>query len=153
MFQSRTRQILLIFELLRFSRAPFASRRVGSNGTEFIMCHVLIIEDEPLIALDLEDLLRANGALSFSFAEGQQAAIALARLTRPDLIMSDVSLVDGSGPLAVEAIHGEMGAIPVIFVTATPEAISPCASSAQIFRKPLDRRAIGRAFRELAFEA
>lgn len=117
------------------------------------MCHVLIIEDEPLIALDLEDLLEQNGALTFSFADGQRAAIASSRDIRPDFILSDVSLLEGTGPLAVQAIRGELGAIPVIFVTATPEACSPCAPPGQVFRKPIDRRAIGAAFRRMAFAA
>ena len=117
------------------------------------MCHVLIIEDEPLIALDLEDLLERNGALTFSFADGQQAAIDASRENRPDFILSDVSLLEGTGPLAVQAICREFGTIPVIFVTATPEACSPGAAPAVIFRKPLDRPAIGAAFRRLAFAA
>lgn len=115
------------------------------------MCHVLIIEDEPLIALDLEDLLQMHGARSFSFADGQRDAVRAARTTRPDVILSDVSLREGSGPLAVQTIRDEMGPIPVIFVTATPEACNPCAPPGQVFRKPLDRPAIGAAFRLLAF--
>ena len=117
------------------------------------MCHVLIIEDEPLIALDLEDLLEGFGALTFSFADSQQGALCASRDVRPDFILSDVSLLEGPGPLAVEAIRGELGAIPVIFVTATPEACSPCGPPAQVFRKPLDRPAIGAAFRRMAFPA
>lgn len=117
------------------------------------MCHVLIIEDEPLIALDLEDLLQGYGALTFSIADGQRAAINASREHRPDFILSDVSLLEGTGPLAVQAIHRELGAIPVIFVTATPEACSPCAPPGQVFRKPMDRPAIGAAFRRLAFPA
>ena len=117
------------------------------------MCHVLIIEEEPLIALDLEDLLGSCGAQTFSFADSQRGAIDASRDIRPDFILSDVALLEGTGPLAVEAIHGELGAIPVIFVTATPEACSPCAPPAQVFRKPMDRPAIGAAFRRMAFAA
>ncbi len=117
------------------------------------MCHVLIIEDETLIALDIEDLLEAHGALSFSFANGQQTALNAARITRPDFILSDVSLLEGSGPLAVQAIRHEFGPIPVIFVTATPDSCTPYDLPAQIFRKPMDRPAIGAAFRQMAFAA
>jgi CheY-like chemotaxis protein len=115
------------------------------------VCHVLIIEDEALIALDLEDLLEAAGALTFSFAESQDTAIGAAMANRPDMIIADVSLVEGTGPLAVEAIRGAYGPIPVIFITATPEACSPCPPPAEVFRKPLNRPAIGEAFRRLAF--
>lgn len=115
------------------------------------MCHVLIIEDEPLIALDLENLLEANGAVTFRFADGQKAAVAASREVRPDFILSDVSLADGTGPLAVEAIQRELGNIPVIFVTAMPEAYLSCDPPAQVFRKPMNRPAIGAAFRSMAF--
>jgi len=113
----------------------------------------LIIEDELLIAMDLEALLRAQGAISFSFAETEEGAIHEARAVRPDFIMSDVSLTPGSGPLAVAAILAELGPIPAIFITATPESCHSCARPEQIFRKPLDRPAIARAFREMAFAA
>lgn len=118
-----------------------------------VLCHVLIIEDEPLIALDLEDLLQAYGAVTFSFAESQRSAIEASREQRPDFILSDVSLIEGTGPLAVQAIQGEHGDIPVIFVTATPDACSPCAPPGRVFHKPMDRPAIGAAFRRMAFTA
>ncbi|HSI17980.1 MAG TPA: response regulator [Sphingomonas sp.] len=117
------------------------------------MCHVLIIEDEPLIALDLEDLLGRYGALTFSFADSQQGAIQASRDIRPDFILSDVSLLQGTGPLAVQAIRNEFGDIPVIFVTATPDVCAPCEPPGQIFRKPMNRPAIGAAFRRMAFAA
>ena len=117
------------------------------------MCHVLIIEDEPLIALDLEDLLTRHGALTFSFADSQRGAIDASRDVRPDFILSDVSLLEGTGPLAVQAIRTELGPIPVIFVTTTPEACAPCAPPGHVFRKPMDRPAIGAAFRKMAFAA
>lgn len=113
------------------------------------MCHVLIIEDEPLIALDLEDLLKAHGAQTFSFADTQRSAVDEAKAHRPDFILSDVWLFEGTGPLAVESIRGEAGPIPVIFVTATPDACTPCAPPGMIFRKPLDRPAIGAAFERM----
>lgn len=115
--------------------------------------HVLIIEDETLIALDLEDVLERHGALTFSFAESEADALEAARDTRPDFITSDISLLHGHGPLAVQKIRAEMGAIPVIFVTATPEACSPREAGDEVFRKPLDRPAIGAAFRRMAFGA
>ena len=113
------------------------------------MCHVLIIEDEPLIALDLEDLLQRYGARTFSFADTQQGAIDEARIRPPDVILSDVNLLEGTGPLAVKAIRVEFGDVPVIFVTATPDACSPCDPPGRVFRKPLNRPAIGAAFQEM----
>ena len=56
------------------------------------MCHVLIIEDEALIALDIQDMLSTAGATTFSFAETEREAVDAARERRPDVIMSDVRL-------------------------------------------------------------
>jgi CheY-like chemotaxis protein len=111
------------------------------------VCHVLIIEDEALIALDLQDILMSTGATTVSFAETEQGAIDSARRRRPDVITSDVMLREGSGPRAVEAILGEMGPLPVIFITATPDACMPCMPPARILSKPVTDAAVRQAFR------
>ena len=61
------------------------------------MCHVLIIEDEPILAMDLEALLEAEGATSFSFAVSEEEAVSEALARTPGLITSDVKLVEGTG--------------------------------------------------------
>jgi CheY-like chemotaxis protein len=112
-----------------------------------LVCHVLIIEDEALIALDLQDILGATGATTFAFAETQQEAIAAARLQRPDVITSDVMLREGTGPAAVAMIQDEMGSMPVIFITATPSACRPCLAENQILAKPASDAQVRAAFR------
>ena len=62
------------------------------------MCHVLIIEDEAMIAIDLEHLLEREGATSFSFAASEGEALAAAWERRPDVITSDVTLLEGRVP-------------------------------------------------------
>ena len=111
------------------------------------MCHVLIIEDEALIALDIQDMLSMAGATTFSFAETEREAIDAARVQRPDVIMSDVMLREGTGPHAVEAIRGEMGPLPVIFITATPQACASCGTFAVILGKPMIDARVREAFR------
>ena len=115
------------------------------------MCHVLIIEDEAPIALDLGMLLERHGATSFAFATGQAEAVAVARQRCPDIITSDVGLLEGTGPRAVEITRIEYGPVPVIFITAMPHLCTPCAQPTRVFSKPLDRLSVGAAFRELAF--
>ena len=80
--------------------------------------HALIIEDEPIIAMLIEDHLRALGYTSVDFAVTEAEAVAAARRRCPDLITSDVRLPEGCGIAAVEAICGG-GRIPVVFITAT----------------------------------
>ncbi|WP_267397770.1 MULTISPECIES: response regulator [unclassified Sphingomonas] len=112
------------------------------------MCHVLIIEDEPLVAMDLEALLEREGATSFAFAASQADAVREAFSRRPDFITSDVSLTEGTGPLAVEAIIKGLGRVPVIFITGTPDACRPC-DAGPVLSKPFNRTAIAKAFHDL----
>jgi CheY-like chemotaxis protein len=114
------------------------------------VCHVLIIEDEFLIALDLQDLLEAHGADTFAFAATEAGAIKAAKEQKPDFITSDVVLAKGTGPRAVEVILQEIGPVPVIFITGTPEACDPCPPPARILGKPLSYPAIISAFLEMA---
>ncbi len=114
------------------------------------MCHVLIIEDEALIALDLQGLLEEYGATSFDFAATEAEAVEAAKARRPDFITSDVKLRTGTGPNAIGIIRSLLGPVPVVFITGTPEACIPCDPTAPIFGKPLHDSAIGDAFRHLA---
>jgi CheY-like chemotaxis protein len=54
--------------------------------------HALIIEDEPLIAMLIEDCLRLLGYDSIQFAATEAEAVAAASMRCPDLITSDVRL-------------------------------------------------------------
>lgn len=114
------------------------------------MCHVLIIEDEPLLALLVRDVLEEVGATSFSFADTQERAVAAALTSPPALITSDVKLRDGTGPLAVNTIHDKLGPIPVIFITASPAECQPCNPPGRVLCKPLNLAALADAFREMA---
>ena len=114
------------------------------------VCHVLIIEDEPLIAMLVRDLLEEEGATSFSFAETQDGAVAAAISERPALITSDVKLVEGTGPLAIAAIHHRLGPIPVIFITGTPAECQPCNPPGRVLTKPFNNTELASAFHEMA---
>lgn len=86
------------------------------------MCHVLIIEDEPMIAMLLQDILEETGATSFAFAATELDAVRLAVEQPPSVITSDVRLLEGTGLGAVEEIRRKLGEVPVVFITASPEA-------------------------------
>ena len=109
--------------------------------------HVLIIEDEPFVAMFIEDALRGAGAGTFSFACTQEEAVAAAQERRPDFITADVNLLSGTGPAAVEAIHQGAGDIPVLFITATPDACRPCAPPGDVISKPASGTDIAHRFR------
>ena len=112
------------------------------------MCHVLIIEDEPLVAMAIEIALEEAGATSFDIAENEQDAVIAARRRRPEVITSDVKLKAGTGPLAVQAIRAEQGDTPVIFVTGSPEECQPCDPPGIVLTKPFNASHLIDAFRQ-----
>lgn len=114
------------------------------------MCHVLVIEDDFLIAEHIIQLAHEGGATSIAQADTQEGAITAARSHKPDVIMSDVKLTRGTGPLAVQAIIAEHGATAVIFITGSPESCRPCESPAVIITKPIRDQSVVEAFRRLA---
>lgn len=83
---------------------------------------VLIIEDEPLIALDLQNLVEELGHTVVDVARTHVEALkAIQTRQKPGLILADIQLADGSSGLeAVNEILEDF-AVPVIFITAYPE--------------------------------
>jgi CheY-like chemotaxis protein len=88
---------------------------------EQIATDVLIIEDEPWIALDLRGLVEELGHKVVAVARTHKEAVAAIEEARPGLILADIQLADGSSGL--EAVNEILGSLstPVIFVTAYPE--------------------------------
>ena len=84
---------------------------------------VLIIEDEPLISMQLEDLVKSLGHdICGTAATRTQAQEVVAQKT-PGLVLADIQLADGSSGLdAVDDILA-IDSIPVIFITAYPERL------------------------------
>ncbi len=113
------------------------------------MCHVLIIEDDAIAALDVMQTLRGEGATSFSFADTEREAVRCAQEMRPAVITSDVMLASGSGPGAVYAIEAELGPLPVIFITATPDQCEPCGPH-PVLEKPFGASHLAAVFRSVA---
>ncbi len=84
---------------------------------------VLIIEDEPVIAMDIEELVQSCGHNVVGVAASEAEAVEIAERTRPGLILADINLgIGGDGTTAVSRIMRHHYA-PVIFVTAYPERL------------------------------
>jgi CheY-like chemotaxis protein len=84
---------------------------------------VLIIEDEPIIAMDIEELVRSCGHRVVGVAASEAEAVEIAHRVRPGLILADINLGrGGDGSAAVARIMRDHYA-PVIFVTAYPERL------------------------------
>ena len=88
-----------------------------------IATDIMIIEDEPLIAMDLESLVEGLGHHVTGVARTRSEAVKLAGDKRPGLILADIQLADGSSGL--DAVNDLLGTfeVPVIFITAYPETV------------------------------
>jgi DNA-directed RNA polymerase specialized sigma24 family protein len=82
---------------------------------------VLIIEDEPIIGLDLTRLTRELGHRVIGVAATRDEAVSMARRSEPGLVLADIRLADGSSGMDAAADILQSFDIPVIFITAFPE--------------------------------
>jgi CheY-like chemotaxis protein/DNA-directed RNA polymerase specialized sigma24 family protein len=90
----------------------------GKEIADQIRTDVLIIEDEPFIALHLQTLVEELGHHVSGIARTQREAVEAAKEHPPGLILADIQLADGSSGL--DAVHQILGSfsMPVIFITA-----------------------------------
>lgn len=90
---------------------------------ETLRSRVLIIEDEPLIAMHLEQIVEDMGHDVAGMAMTHKAAIAKAHEVTPELVLADIQLADGSSGLEATREILEHFDVPVVFVTAYPERL------------------------------
>ena len=88
-----------------------------------IATDVLIIEDEPMIAMELESLVTGLGHRPNGIARTHAEALRLASLHQPGLILADIRLADRSS--GIDAVNDLLGTseVPVVFITAYPERL------------------------------
>lgn len=130
------RQALLLTTLEEFSAADTAQiLGLGSDEVQALVARaieeiesettteVLIIEDEPLISMQLEGLVSDLGHTVIGTAATRTQAREIFADKRPGLVLADIQLADGSSGIdAVEDIL-KFGDVPVIFITAYPEKL------------------------------
>ncbi len=112
---------------------------------------VLIIEDEPIIALDLTRLVRELGHRVTATAATRTEAVTAAEKTKPGLVLADIHLADGSNGMDAAADILTILDIPVIFITAFPEHLltgerpEPAFLITKPFREDTVKALIGQA--------
>ena len=96
-----------------------AAREIAAR----IATDVLIIEDEPVIAMDIQAVVERLGHRVVATARTRKQAVREAVRAKPGLILADIQLADGSSGLdAVNEILTSFE-VPVVFVTAYPERL------------------------------
>jgi DNA-directed RNA polymerase specialized sigma24 family protein len=88
-----------------------------------VATQIMIIEDEPLIAMDIEQLVEGLGHEVVGIARTRKEAVAMFASAQPKMILADIQLADGSSGIDAvnDILHSE--AVPVIFITAFPERL------------------------------
>jgi len=84
---------------------------------------VLVIEDEPMIAMDLEGILEGLGHRVMGVARTHAEALKATSQEQPGLVLADIQLADGSSGL--DAVNDMLRSfqVPVIFITAYPDRL------------------------------
>ena len=130
------RQAFLLMAVERFSNDEGAEI-LGVSDVEFshlidtasqemarqVATSVLIIEDEPLIAMDIEQTVESLGHSVTGVARTHKEAVELFNQRRPGLVLADIQLADGSS--GIDAVNDMLrsASVPVIFITAFPERL------------------------------
>lgn len=116
--------------------------RTASSGSG--ARHALIIEDDAIIALEIEHRLRDLGYDSFDVAVSPAEALDCATGRRPDLITADVRIVGGTGIDAIHAIVAALGEVPFFYVTGNVDMLRE-EGGVLVVEKPVQPRAFAAA--------
>ena len=132
----RQRQAFLLVAVEGFTEDE-AAEVLDVNASEFsqllsqasneisrqVATDVMIIEDEPLIAMDIEEMVESLGHRVVGTARTHTEATALFTKTNPKLVLADIQLADGSS--GIDAVNEILSStsVPVIFITAFPERL------------------------------
>ena len=97
--------------------------QAGREIAAQVATDVLVIEDEPMIAMDLEGIVEGLGHRVMGVARTHAEAVKAIANERPGLVLADIQLADGSSGL--DAVNEMLGSfqVPVIFITAYPDRL------------------------------
>lgn len=133
---ARSRQALMLTAVEGFTLTE-VSEILGTDAKELsadlesaktvmansLKSQVMIVEDEAIIALHIQSIVKGVGHEVIGVARTHAEAVKMANETKPELVLADISLADGSSGIdAVKEIL-EIIDVPVIFVTAFPERL------------------------------
>ena len=112
---------------------------------------ILVVEDEVLIALELEYLLEDLGYVTVGIAGSSADAIALGRTTAPDVALVDIHLIDGPTGVEVARTLSADSRTTVLFMTANSKRIpADFAGALGVIAKPYSERVVSSALSYVA---
>ncbi|BCH22554.1 response regulator [Mesorhizobium sp. L-8-3] len=112
-------------EVLDVSEREFTAliNQASNEISRQVATDILVIEDEPLIAMDIEEMVESLGHRVVGTARTHSEAITLFQKTSPKMVLADIQLADGSS--GIDAVNEILSStpVPVIFITAFPERL------------------------------
>lgn len=130
------REVFLLVTVEQFSLAEAADvldmtpadvarylEEAGNDIARQMATNVLIIEDEPLIAMTIESIVTDMGHAVVGVAHTKDQALAIVEREQPGLILADIQLADGSSGLDAVREILSTHSTPAIFITAFPERV------------------------------
>lgn len=98
-------------------------RSASENISKQISSRIMIIEDEPFIAMDIQEMATDLGHEVVGIARTKSEALKLFEDEKPEMILADIQLADGSS--GIDAVNEMLQdqQLPVIFITAFPERL------------------------------
>lgn len=103
--------------------------------------HVVVVEDEAILAMALEDALLRAGAARVTVCSAMSDALEVLERTRADALVLDVHLADRDDGWALAELAAVLGARrpSIAFSTGTPEAIpEEVRAMGPVYAKPYD---------------
>jgi DNA-binding response OmpR family regulator len=124
----------------------FAKPAMIAGGNPMKPLRILVVEDDAMIAMLLADMFAAMGHDVCAIEATEAGAVAAALRCRPDLMIVDARLGDGSGVSAMEKIL-HTGFVPHVFISGDILSVRALKPDGVAIQKPFDESDLIRAIR------
>ena len=118
---------------------------------------LLIVEDEPIVAIDLRDEVQEFGFEVTGLAESADAALMSVEEDKPDMVLMDISIDGSMDGIQAARVLRNLYAVPVVFLTSfsDSETISRATREAPYgyLTKPFKSRDLQAMLRTAMFKA
>ncbi len=118
---------------------------------------LLIVEDEPVVAIDLQDEVREFGFEVTGMAESADAALISVEQEKPDLVLMDISIDGSMDGIQAARVLRDLYAVPVVFLTSFSDAETISRATREVpygyLTKPFKSRDLQAMLRTAVFKA